>query len=138
VNETATGMRQRVRPGTGSSDVDPAALEAELFSPRPNGPAVAALLAGAAGVFVLGLNTFLAAAAVGVANWFKFQNRVGPLSGKTTMTGVAWLVIWGLLSAVLWRRNVRLEWVWATVIILLVVGNLLMFPPIFDRVEPGG
>jgi len=65
-----------------------------------------------------------------------FQNRVGPLSGKTTMAGVAWLVIWGFLSAVLWRRNVRLEWVWAIVIILLVVGNLLMFPPIFDRVEP--
>jgi len=45
-------------------------------------------------------------------------------------------VIWALLSVVLWRRNVRLEWVWAGVIILLVVGNLLMFPPIFDRVEP--
>jgi hypothetical protein len=129
-------MRQSARPGTGSSGVDPAALEAELFSPRPNGPAVAALLAGAAGVFVLGLNTFLAAAAKGVSNWMNFQDRVGPLSGKTTMTGVAWLVMWGLLSAVLWRRNVRVEWVWAIVIILLVVGNLLMLPPIFDRVEP--
>lgn len=136
MSETATEMKQRVRPRTGSGDVDPAALEAELFSPRPNGPAVAALLAGAAGVFVLGLNTFLAAAATGVNNWMNFQNRVGPLSGKTTMAGVAWLVIWGFLSAVLWRRNVRLEWVWAVVIILLVVGNLLMFPPIFDRVEP--
>ena len=121
---------------TASRVVNPAALEAELFSPRPNGPAVAAILAGAIGVFVLGLNTFLAAAAVGVSNWFNFQNRVGPLSGKTTMTGVVWLVVWGLLSAVLWRRNVRLEWVWAVVITLLVVGNLLMFPPIFDRVEP--
>jgi len=136
VSETATGMKQDIRPRTGSGGVDPAAMEAELFSPRPNGPAVAALLAGAAGVFVLGLNTFLAAAATGVSNWMAFQNRVGPLSGKTTMAGVAWLVIWGFLSAVLWRRNVRLEWVWAIVIILLVVGNLLMFPPIFDRVEP--
>jgi len=136
VSETATEMKQRVRPGAGSGDADPAALEADLFSPRPNGPAVAALLAGAAGVFVLGLNTFLAAAAKGVSNWMNFQNRVGPLSGKTTMAGVAWLVIWGLLSALLWRRNVRLEWVWATVIVLLVVGNLLMVPPIFDRVEP--
>jgi hypothetical protein len=108
-----------------------------LFSPRPNGPAVAALLAGAAGVFVLGLNTFLAAAAEGVADWFRFQDRVGPLSGKTTMAGVAWLVVWALLAAVLWRRNVRVEWVWAIVIVLLVVGNLLMFPPIYERVEPG-
>ena len=136
MSETASGMKQDVRPRMGSGGVDPAAMEAELFSPRPNGPAAAALLAGAAGVFVLGLNTFLAAAATGVSNWMAFQNRVGPLSGKTTMAGVAWLVIWGFLSAVLWRRNVRLEWVWAIVIILLVVGNLLMFPPIFDRVEP--
>jgi uncharacterized membrane protein len=129
-------MTQRVRPGTGSGDVDPAALEAELFSPRPNGPAVAALLAGAAGVFVLGLNTFLAAAAVGVANWFNFQNRVGPLSGKTTMAGVAWVVAWALLSLVFWKRNVRIEWVTALTVALIVVGFLLMFPPIFDRVEP--
>jgi len=136
VSETATGMTQRVRPGTGSGDVDPAALEAELFSPRPNGPAVAALLAGAAGVFVLGLNTFLAAAAVGVANWFNFQNRVGPLSGKTTMAGVAWVVAWALLSLVFWKRNVRIEWVTALTVALIVVGFLLMFPPIFDRVEP--
>ena len=138
MSETATGMKQHVRPGAGSRDVDPATLESQLFSPRPNGPAVAALLAGAIGVFVLGLITFIDAAAEGVHEWMQFQNRVGALSGKTTMTGVVWLVVWVLLSAILWRRNVRLEWVWAVIIVLLVVGNLLMVPPIFQRVEPGG
>jgi len=106
------------------------------FSPRPNGPAVAAILAGAFGAFVLGLNTFLAEAAVGVSNWFNFQSRVGPLSGKTTMTGVVWLVAWAVLSAVFWKRNVRLEWVIAVTVALMVAGNLLMFPPIFDKVAP--
>jgi drug/metabolite transporter (DMT)-like permease len=136
MSESTAGMGQSASGQSGGA-IDAASLESDLFSPRPNGPAVAALLAGAAGVFVLGLNTFLAAAAEGVAEWFRFQNRVGPLSGKTTMAGVAWLVVWVLLAAVLWRRNVRVEWVWAIVIVLLVVGNLLMFPPIYERVEPG-
>ena len=136
MSESTVGMGQSAGRQRGSA-IDATSLEADLFSPRPNGPAAAALLAGAAGVFVLGLNTFLAAAAEGVAEWFRFQNRVGPLSGKTTMAGVAWLVVWVLLAAVLWRRNVRVEWVWAIVIVLLVLGNLLMFPPIFERVEPG-
>ncbi len=138
MSESAVGIEQGPRPGTGTGAPDLATLEAELFSPRPNGPAVAAILAGAIGVFVLGLITFIAAAAEGVNEWMKFQERVGPLSGKTTMAGVVWLVVWVLLSALLWRRNVRPEWVWAMVIVLLLVGNLLMFPPIFERVEPGG
>ena len=136
MSETASGKERSARPSAGGVAIDPS-LEAQLFSPRPNGPAVAALLAGAIGVLVLGLNTFLSAAAEGVAEWFRFQNRVGPLSGKTTMAGVVWLVVWVLLAAALWRRNVRLEWVWGVIIVLLIVGNLLMFPPIFERVEPG-
>ena len=136
MSETASTVESSARPSAGGVAIDPS-LEAQLFSPRPNGPAVAALLAGAIGVLVLGLNTFLSAAAEGVAEWFRFQNRVGPLSGKTTMAGVVWLVVWVLLAAALWRRNVRLEWVWGVIIVLLIVGNLLMFPPIFERVEPG-
>jgi len=137
MSETAAGMVPESGRQTGGSATDPATLESDLFSPRPNGPAVAALLAGAAGVFLLGLITFIDAAAEGVHEWMQFQNRVGALSGKTTMTGVTWLVVWAILSVVLWRRNVRLEWVWAIVIVLLVAGNLLMVPPIFQRVEPG-
>ena len=132
MSESTVSMGQSAR-----AREDAASLEARLFSPRPNGPAVAALLAGAIGVFVLGLNTFLSAAGEGVAEWFRFQNRVGPLSGKTTMAGVVWLVVWAVLAGALWRRNVRVEWVWAAVIVLLVVGNLLMFPPIYERFEPG-
>lgn len=138
MSETASGMERNVEPRVGSRAVDPGSQESELLSPRPNGPAMAALLAGAAGVFVLGLNTFVAAAAEGVADWFKFQNRVGPLSGKTTMAGVVWVVAWALLSLVFWKRNVRIEWVTALIVILIAAGFLLMFPPIYERVEPGG
>ena len=138
MSETAASTQETAGPRSAGGTAGPTSLEAEVFSPRPNGPAAAALLAGAVGVFVLGLNTFVAAAGEGAKEWLTFQNRVGSLSGKTTMAGVVWLVVWALLSAVLWRRNVRLEWVWAAIAVLLIVGNLLMVPAIFERVEPGG
>jgi hypothetical protein len=102
----------------------------------PNGPAVAAILAAAFGVFSLGLLTTLAAAAVGVKEWLIFQERVGPLSGKTTMAGVAWLVAWGLLHLIWWKRDVPFVAGVVLAAALLVVGNLLMVPTIFQRFEP--
>src|SRR4030065_578593 len=100
MSESTVSMGQSAR-----AREDAASLEARLFSPRPTGAAVAALLAGAIGVFVLGLNTFLSAAGEGVAEWFRFQNRAGPLSGKTTMAGVGWLAIWAGFAAALLPRD---------------------------------
>lgn len=114
----------------------PAAEAQVALAPSPNGPALAAMLAAAIGVFALGLLTTLAAAGEGVKEWLAFQERVGPLSGKTTMAGVAWLVTWGTLHLAFWRRDLPFGVVVAIVVILLVVGNLLMFPPIFTRLEP--
>jgi len=111
-------------------------LEAEAevsMTLGPNGPAMAAILAAALGVFALGLLTTLTEAAVGLHDWLIFQNRVGPLSGKTTMTGVAWLASWAVLHVV-WRgRDVPFAAVLGVAGLLLVIGNLLMFPPIFER-----
>jgi len=44
MSETASGTERSARPLAGGVAIDPS-LEAQLFSPRPNGPAVAALLA---------------------------------------------------------------------------------------------
>lgn len=111
--------------------------EAEVpVSLGANGPAMAAILAAAIGVFALGLATTLAAAGEGAKDWLNFQNRVGPLSGKTTMAGVVWLVSWAVLHFVWWRRDVSFAAVVALAIVLIVVGNVLMFPPVFERFEP--
>jgi hypothetical protein len=99
----------------------------------PNGPAAAAILASGLGVFFLGFLTTLNEMAVGVHDWLSFQDRVGPLSGKTTMACVAWLVSWALLSLVLWRRDVPLAAVLLLTGALIVVGNVFMFPPVFER-----
>ena len=102
----------------------------------PNGPALAAILGAALGVFYVGLATFISEAAVGAHDWFEFQRRVGPLSGKTTMAGIAWLVSWAVLQVVWWKRDVPFLAVAVLAGVLIVAGNLLMFPPIFERFAP--
>jgi len=99
----------------------------------PDGPAAAAILAAGLGVFFLGFLTTLNEMAVGVHDWLIFQDRVGPLSGKTTIACVAWLVSWALLSAIWWKRDVPLTAVVALTTVLIVVGNVFMFPPVFER-----
>jgi hypothetical protein len=114
-------------------------LQAEAEIPLdlgPNGSAMAAILAAATGVLALGFLTSLAAAALGVREWLEFQRRVGPLSGKTTMAGVAWLIAWALLHLAWRRRDVPFVPVVLLAGALIIVGNLLMFPPIFERLEP--
>ena len=118
---------------------EPPELRAEAEVPvslGPNGPAMAAIMGGAMGVFVLGFLTALAAAAEGVKEWLVFQNRVGSLSGKTTIAGVTWLVIWVALHLVWRKRDVPFAAVIVVAAALLLIGNLLMFPPIFERLEP--
>jgi hypothetical protein len=52
------------------------------------------------------------------------------------MAGIAWLVSWATLHIALWKRDLPFAPVIAGAVVLLVAGNLLMFPPIFERFEP--
>jgi len=115
------------------SDLPPEMAQQE---PLPSGPGAAAILSAALFVFVLGFLTFLAAAAEGAKEWLNFQNRVGPLSGKTTMAGVVWVTSWPLLHFAWRRREIPLTPILVLAAALILAGGLLMFPPIFERVEP--
>jgi len=107
--------------------------EVDELTDLPSGPAAATILAAGLGVFYLGFLTTLNEMAVGVHDWLIFQDRVGPLSGKTTVASVAWLVSWMLLAAIWWKREVPLGAVVALTAVLVIVGNVLMFPPVFER-----
>ncbi len=62
-----------------------------------------------------------------------FQNRVGPLSGKTTVAGVAWVIAWIVLAPVFWKGNLP----WVPIIIfagaLTTSGFLGTFPKFFEQ-----
>ena len=97
----------------------------------PNGPGAAAILAAGIGCAMVGILAFAAEASRPFANMLNFYNPAGPLSGKTTVAVIVWLVAWFTLAS-LWRnKTVALAAVNWAAFILLGVGFLLTFPPIW-------
>ena len=92
----------------------------------------AAILAGGVGALVLGLLTTLAEANADVHDWLQFNDRVGPLSGKTIITVAAFALAWVVLALVLRNRNPRFTTVVWTAAILLVIGFVMTFPTFFQ------
>jgi len=106
------------------------AQELEIVG-RPNGPAAAALLAAGVGIFVLGLLTVLSEQSTGIHDWLQFKDRVGPLSGKTTMAVVAYVVSWVVFTPILWTRDVGLGLVIVVSSALIAAGFVGTFPEFF-------
>ena len=99
---------------------------------RPNGPAVAAIISAAIGVFVLGLLTTLSEANTDIHDFLDIKNRVGPLSGKTTFAVVAYLVAWVALAPVLWKRTVPFASAMLIAAALIALGFVGTFPKFFE------
>jgi hypothetical protein len=99
---------------------------------RPTGPVAAALLATGIGAFVLGLLTTLNEASTDVSDFLRFDDDVGPLSGKTIIAVIAYLASWALLHG-LWRRQNRaLRPILIATALLIVLGILGTFPTFFE------
>src|SRR5215211_1491415 len=77
----------------------PIALEEDRLS----GPAAAVVLAAGLACFALGLLTVLTVASGGVSDVLTFSERVGDLSGVTTLATVVFFAAWGGLT-VAWRH----------------------------------
>jgi hypothetical protein len=104
---------------------------------KPNGPAAAALLAAGIGSAALGVAVVLVEMSPGtIKPLLNLYNPVGPLSGKSTVAVVvfalSWLCLW------LWARDRNVNFGrWAlAAFVLLGVGLLLTFPPIFFLFAP--
>jgi len=98
---------------------------------KPLGPAAAALVGSGIGVFVIGLATTLNEA-LGLGPVLNWWSPAGPLTGKTTLGVIAWLVSWAILHRIYRDRDVEVApaalWTW----ILVGVGFLLTFPPFYE------
>jgi hypothetical protein len=97
----------------------------------PNGAALAAIVAAGIGSAVLGLMTAGAEASTALHDALNLNAGVGPLSGKTLVAVAAYLISWVALHF-MWRgrdldfgRTMRIAYV------LIALGFLLTFPPIF-------
>jgi hypothetical protein len=97
-----------------------------------NGPLAAAMLAAGIGSLVLGLMTVLCENVTAFGNFFNFINSVGNLTGKTWMAILAWLISWAILANK-WRdQEVDFGKIYRVTLILVGLGLLGTFPPIFD------
>lgn len=102
------------------------------LSEKVEGPISAAIIAAGVGATALGVLTTLTEASTSVQDGLEWSDSVGPLSGKTTLAVVVWLLAWGVLYALL--RNKPFETVRALVISLglIALGVLGTFPSFFQ------
>ncbi len=101
----------------------------------PNGPAMAAILAAAIGVLVLGILTVLSEANADVADFLNFKNRVGPLSGKTILAVASQGGVWLLLAPIMWKRNLPANIVLLIAALFIIAGLVGTFPKFFQEFE---
>lgn len=110
-------------------------MPAAELSEKPSGAGAAAFLAAGIGSALMGLITVLAVVSEGVKNVLNLYDPAGPLSGKSTVAVLAWLVSWAVLHR-LWKdEDVPVARVIRWTLILVAVGLLGTFPPVFEALE---
>jgi hypothetical protein len=103
---------------------------------RPFGPAAAVMLAAGAGVFVLGLLTTLAEASTGIKDGLQWNDRVGPLSGKTIIAACVFFCAWAVLAVAMRRSDPPWKPVVYATAALIALGLLMTFPTFFEAFAP--
>jgi hypothetical protein len=108
--------------------------EAQIYTDRkPNGEAMGTLLAAGIGTFLLGFFTTMAEV-IGkpLKDLLTFNSGVGPLSGKTIIPVVVWLISWVVL-VVMWKdKTIDLTKTLLATGILFALGVLGTFPIFFE------
>jgi hypothetical protein len=99
---------------------------------KPTGPAAAALISAGLGTLAVGVLTSLAEASAGLKGALNLYNPAGPLSGKTGVAVVIWLASWIVLHSAWKARNPDIGRIFTWTLVLIGLGVLLTFPPIFE------
>jgi hypothetical protein len=104
---------------------------------QPTGPAAAAILSVGLASLVLGVLSTLTAASASVSSFLTFSDRVGDLSGLTTVATVVFFGSWALLGFAWRRADPPLRTVVIISTALLGLALIGTFPPFFHAFEPG-
>jgi hypothetical protein len=97
--------------------------------------ASAAFVSSGIGCLVIGLMTTGAVLSEGLKNALNWWNPAGPLTGKTIVGVLAWLVSWAILHF-LWKdKEVDFNKTFTITLILIGLGFILTFPPVFEAFE---
>jgi hypothetical protein len=102
------------------------------YEDKPEGPISAAMLSAGVGALALGVLTTLAEASQGLKEWLTWSEAVGPLSGKTGLASIVWLVAWAALHMVLRHRPFETRRTLVITLILVGLGMVGTFPVFFQ------
>ncbi len=98
----------------------------------PNGPVAAALLAGGLGSAALGVATTLGEASKRMADTLNWWKPAGPLTGKVGIGLAAFFLAWLVFHLAFRGRNINFGRVAVVALLLLTLGLLGTFPPVFE------
>lgn len=120
-----------------TASVSPQAKTAEKVSAKTAvGVASAAFVSSGIGCLVIGLMVTGAEMSAGLRSALIWSNPVGPLSGKTGVGVIAWIVSWVILHT-LWKdKEMEFGKIFTVTLILIALGFLLTFPPFFVLFAP--
>ncbi|HEU0247487.1 MAG TPA: hypothetical protein VFR38_10420 [Gaiellaceae bacterium] len=105
---------------------------AETGPTQIDGPPAAGLIAAGIGAATLGLFVTLAEASTGIKDFLQWNDRVGPLSGKTVLAAIAYFSSF-LVLGFWWRgKTFALRSILVAAAILVVLGLVFTFPPVFQ------
>jgi hypothetical protein len=103
---------------------------------KPFGPVAAVFLAAGVGALVLGIVTTLAEANDSFKSWLEWSTSVGPLSGKTIIAVIAFVVAWVVFGIGLRGKNPKPTGIFILTAVLVAVGLVLTFPTFFQAFAP--
>ena len=111
--------------------------ETDVGPARIDGAPAASLIAAGISAVTLGLFITLAEASTGIKDWLQWNDRVGPLSGKTILAVIAYFASFAVFGF-LWKgRSFALRSIVVAAGILVALGLLFTFPPIFQAFASG-
>jgi hypothetical protein len=120
-----------IRAKSSAGTFEPAVINLDEIQDRTFGFAAATLVGGGFGVALFGVITFISERWISTQAGLTLTTSVGPLSGKATYAVIGWLISWAILAIVLRNRNVSERATYWITAILVAVGFLLTFPPIW-------
>ena len=101
---------------------------------EPNGGVVAALIAAGLGCAVFGLLTVLGAASKRFSDLLSFYTPGGSLTGKSTVASLVFLLAWPNLHLRMRDNDYDLSRSFLLVLLLVGLGVILTFPPVYQLV----
>ncbi|MBN8621292.1 MAG: hypothetical protein J0L63_20430 [Anaerolineae bacterium] len=91
----------------------------------------ASMIASGIGSLVLGIAIVLAEVNADIKTFLTWNTGVGPLSGKTGVSIIAFVISWVILHYAFQRKAISLTTSFVVTLVLVVLGLLLTFPPVF-------